>query len=398
VTAVRLPSYLVARDGRVRLRGIRTLKTTGAAVLAYVVALPISDNPRPVLAPLTALLVVQFTLYDTLRSGLRRVVSVVLGVLVAVVIASWVPLTWWSLGLAIGGSLVLGRLLRLGAEVAEVPISAMLVLAVGGADTVAADRVLETMIGAVVGVVAGAVVAPPLYVRPASEAVQDLAEVAAGVMRRISTEVRHEYTREQADGWLDDARGLGRDILHADRELGKAEESLRLNPRALRRPHAGVSLRTGLEALERAAVSLRGVCRSLADLSRADGPETIYGPDVREALSDLLADVADVVESYGALVGSEVAGAGPEDQRLREALGRAWEDRHRLADLLRAEDRLRQDQWSTHGALTSHIDRLLRDVDSDARAELRQSWPQPPPRLARPVRTARSRLRRSTRP
>ena len=25
-----------------------------------------------------------------------------------------------------------------------------------------------------------------------------------------------------------------------------------------------------------------------------------------------------------------------------------------------------------HGALTSHIDRLLRDVDSDARAELRE--------------------------
>jgi len=30
-----------------------------------------------------------------------------------------------------------------------------------------------------------------------------------------------------------------------------------------------------------------------------------------------------------------------------------------------------------HGALTSHIDRLLRDVDSDARAELRESWPAP---------------------
>jgi hypothetical protein len=394
VAPVRVPSYLVARDGRVRLRGVRTLKTTIAAVVAYVVALPLSDNPRPVLAPLTALLVVQFTLYDTLRTGLRRVVSVVLGVLVAVTLATWVPLTWWSLGIAVAGSLVLGRLLRLGAEVAEVPISAMLVLAVGGTDTVATDRVIETMIGAVVGVLVGAVVAPPLYVRPASEAVQDLAAVAARVLRQVSEEVREEYTREQAERWLDAARGLGRDILRADRELGKAESSMRLNPRALRRPYAGASLRSGLDALERAAVSLRGVCRSLADLSRADGPETIYGEDVRAALSDLLADVADAVDSYGALVGSEVAGAGPEDQRLREALGNAWEDRHRLADLLRREERLREDQWSTHGALTSHIDRLLRDVDSDARAELRKSWPQPPSAIARPMITARSRLRR----
>jgi hypothetical protein len=395
VTPVRVPSVLLARDGRVRLRGVRTLKTTVAAVLAYVVALPLSDNPRPVLAPLTALLVVQFTLYDTLRSGLRRVASVVLGVLVAVVIANWVPLTWWSLGIAVAGSLVLGRLLRLGAEVAEVPISAMLVLAVGGADSVATDRVVETIIGAIVGVLVGAVVAPPLYVRPASDAMQDLAEVAAKVMRQVSTEVREEYTREQAERWLDEARSLGREILRADRELGKAESSLRLNPRALRRPHAGASLRSGLDALERAAVSLRGVCRSLADLARAEGPETIYGEDVRGALSDLLADLADAVESYGALVGSEVAGAGPQDQRLRVALGSAWEDRHRLADLLRREDRLRQDQWSTHGALTSHVDRLLRDVDSDARAELRKSWPQVTPAIARPVLTARSRLRRA---
>jgi len=65
---------------------------------------------------------------------------------------------------------------------------------------------------------------------------------------------------------------------------------------------------------------------------------------------------------------------------------------------LRQGDRLREDQWTTHGALTSHIDRLLRDVDSDARAELRNSWPAPPPSgLAHPVQTARSRLRRPIR-
>lgn len=238
---MRVPRFLLARDGRVRLRGVRTVKTTVAAVVAYVVALPLSDNPRPVLAPLTALLVVQLTLYDTLRTGLRRVVSVVAGVLVAVALSTWVPLTWWSLGIAVGASLALGRLLRLGAEVAEVPISAMLVLAVGGAEVAAEGRVVETMIGAVVGVLVGAVVAPPLYVRPATDAVQDLARVAADVLRTVSREAREEYTREQAEAWLDRARGLGRDILRADRELDRAESSMKLNPRALRRPYVAPS-------------------------------------------------------------------------------------------------------------------------------------------------------------
>lgn len=391
---------LTVRRGRVRLRGVRTVKSTVAAVAAYVVALPLSDNDRPVLAPLTALLVVQLTLYDTVRRGLLRVVSVVLGVLVAGVLSEFVPLTWWSLGLAIGVSLVIGRLMRLGDEIAEVPISAMLVLAVGGSDTAAEGRVVETVVGAVVGVVVGAVVAPPLYVRPASDAVAGVARNAAEVMRRVAAEVAQEYSAVQVDGWLADARGLGRDILRADRALDTAETSMRYNPRGRSRPHAGASLRSGLDALERTTVSLRGVCRALADLVRGPGEETVYRPDVREALSDLLSDVADAVESYGALVSSEVVGPGPEDRALRESLAAAWSDRHRLASLLRHEDRLRRDEWQLHGALTTNIDQLLRDVDSEARAELRRSWPGPPPVLApalsRPVQTARERLRRPT--
>lgn len=395
---MRWPSLLVARRGHVRLRGVRTIKSTVACVAAYAAALPLSDNPRPVLAPLTALLVVQLTLYDTLRRGLRRVLSVVAGVLVAGVLSEFVPLTWWSLGIAVAVSLVIGRLMRLGDEIAEVPISAMLVLAVGGSDTVAEGRVAETVIGAVVGFLVGAAVAPPLYVRPASDAVRDVAGGVAEVMRRIAAEVRGEYTVEQADDWLAAARSLGGDVLRADRSLGTAEASLRYNPRARSRPHAASSLRSGLDAIERASVSLRGVCRALVDLVRAPGEERVYGGDVREALSALLTDVADAVEAYGELVGSEVVGPGPEDQRLREALADAWADRHRLAGLLRHDDRIARDEWPLHGALTTHIDQLLRDVDSEARAELRRSWPtrEPglPPALTRPVQTARDRIRR----
>ena len=395
---MRWPSVLLAPRGRVRLRGVRTVKSTVAAVTAYVVAIPLSDNPRPVLAPLTALLVVQLTLYDTLRRGMLRVVAVSLGVLFAAALSTWVPLTWWSLGLAVAVSLVVGRLFRLGEDIAEVPISAMLILAVGGAGTAVQGRLVETVIGAAVGVVVGAAVAPPLYVRPASDAVQGVARAAADVLRTVATEVRAEYTVEQTEAWLAAARGLGRDILRADRVLGTAESSLRYNPRAIRRPHVGASLRSGLDAMERVTVSLRGVCRALADLVKGQGEETVYGPDVREALSDLLSDVADAVQAYGVLIGSEVVGPTPQDERLRDALGSAWADRNRLAALLRHEERLARDQWQLHGQLTAQIDQLLRDVDSEARAELRRSWPSPDhpmaPALARPVQTARQRLNR----
>jgi uncharacterized membrane protein YccC len=329
------------------------------------------------------------------------VISVVLGVLVAVAVSAVLPLTWWSLGLVVAASLVIGRLARLGSEMLEVPISAMLVLAVSGSETAASGRVLETIIGAVVGVVINAVIAPPLYVRPATDAVQRLARETAEALRRTSREIRGVYTRDQAIAWLEAARDLGREILRADRALEQAEESLRLNPRAINRRSAGRSLRSGLDALERAAVSLRGICRALADRAGSGESETVYAEDVRAALSDLFAHLADAIEAYGALVGSEVVGSGPEDEALREALSRAWADRHRLVEMLKHDERLSSGGWEMHGALAAHIDRMLRDLDSDARAELRQTWNQLPPPGFRthPMQAAKAaRLRLKRRP
>jgi uncharacterized membrane protein YccC len=396
---VQVPRFLISGRGRVRLRGVRSFKLTLAAVLSYVAAIPVSSNARPVVAPLTALLVVQLTLYDTLRSGLRRLASVVAGVLVAVGFSAVVgDMTWWSLGIVVGAALVVGRVLRLGDHILEVPISAMLVLAVGGSDVAATGRIVESLVGAVVGVVVGALFAPPLYVRPASEAVQSLAGEEADVLRRVAAEVEGEYTRDQAEAWLREARGLGQDILRADRALDRAQSSLRLNPRAAGRGrYTGESLRSGLGALERAAVSLRSLCRSLTDRLDREHAEPVYGPDVRTALSGVLREVAVVVEEFGDVVGSEVSSpaSGPDrqDADLREALTRAWQCRGVLVELLRRDERRSSDAWELDGALTAHIDRLLRDLDSDVRAELRQTWPVGPA-LPRPVQAARARLPR----
>ena len=71
-----------------RAPGLRTAKTTLAAVLAFVVAERLGTSPDPVLAPLTALLVVQLTLHQTVAHGWERVASVTSGVLVAVAVAA----------------------------------------------------------------------------------------------------------------------------------------------------------------------------------------------------------------------------------------------------------------------------------------------------------------------
>src|SRR5450759_2099062 len=197
---------------RGRRPGLRTAKTTLAAVLSFVLAQQLLTSPQPVLAPLTALLVVQLTMYETVASGLQRVASVVAGVLIAVGVASYVGLTWWSLGAVVAASLIIGRLLRLGAHLLEVPISAMLVLAVGGAEGAALDRVYETLIVAGVVVAVNVVIAAPLYVQPASDALGELAERMAAFLNQLADQLDAGWSRESADRILNEARRLGDDL------------------------------------------------------------------------------------------------------------------------------------------------------------------------------------------
>src|SRR4029077_3571678 len=77
------------------------VRLTVTAVFAYLLALLLPNASRPVMAPLTALVVVQVSIYQKLRTAVRRLASVVAGVLLALGLSAWVGFTWWSLGIAI---------------------------------------------------------------------------------------------------------------------------------------------------------------------------------------------------------------------------------------------------------------------------------------------------------
>ena len=151
---------------RAQPKAVYIARLTVTAVFAYLIALQLpGGSPRSVLAPLTALLVVQATLSHTIGSAGRRVVAVTAGVLAAVAVAAYVPFSWWVFGLLIAGTLALGIVLRLREEILEVPISAMLIFATGS-HAAASSRITETLVGAAAGLAAGLVLAP-LRVQPA---------------------------------------------------------------------------------------------------------------------------------------------------------------------------------------------------------------------------------------
>ncbi|MEU1377120.1 FUSC family protein [Streptomyces triculaminicus] len=349
---------------------VQAVRSTLAAVISYVAALQLSSEPAPLTAPLTALLVVQVTLYSTLTTGIRRVNSVVAGVLIAIGFSALVGLTWWSLGLIILASLVIGRFVRVGEFVPEVAISAMLVLGVTRVAETAWDRVLETLIGAVVGLLFDVLFVPPVWVQPAGEAIEHLARRMRRLLHQVGEEVTGHTTVEEAAARLHQARRLDHDIVQVDAALRQAEDSLRLNPRVKEGLLFRVVLRTGLDALEIAAVVLRVICRTLTDLAKERREETLFAQDVAAALEEVFLHLGRAVEAFAVLITTQVtANAEQAEERLVRELGAGRDSRDRAALLLLDEVRRHPRQWQLHGALLAEVDRILDELDVEKRTE-----------------------------
>ena len=371
---------VLARTLRARYRGggdppgWRTVKTTLAAVLAYVLAgAMLGDRPAPLLAPLTALLVAQLTIFETVKSGVERVGSVVAGVLVAVALSNFVGLTWWSLGIVIFAALVIGTILRLGDHTLEVPISAMLVLAVTGqAGTAALDRLTETLIGAVTGVAISFLLRPPVYVQPAGDAIGELASEMAELLTSMGEELTESWSGEQARAWAGRARELDRPLRAAHIALARGEDSLRLNPRQRRVREGASSLRAAMAALEHAAVQVRATTLDLADLAEAVEAKGQAEPELLVALGRLLAELGGGVAAFGQLVAPEVAGPPREAVPLHIALEIARTHRDVLAELMLVDARTDLELWHIQGSLLANVDRLLLDIDLERGQDARR--------------------------
>jgi uncharacterized membrane protein YgaE (UPF0421/DUF939 family) len=362
VDALRSRTAHLFRQGRAP--GLRTAKTVLAAVVAFAIADALHTSHSPVLAPLTALLVVQLTMYETVAHGRERIVSVVAGVLLAVGFASITGLTWWSLGLIVAVSLIAGRLLRLGPHLLEVPISAMLVLAVGGAENAALGRVAETLIGAVVGVLVNLLIAPPLYVQPASDAIVELARRMGTFSATLAEALRDDWSREAADRHLAQARALGQEVARADRQLARTEESARLNPRGRIARAAQPRLRSTLTALEHAQAGLRNLARALLDRTYfVPDPATAYPQAARSALAAVLDAFAVNLED-AATVASGAGSADSSGGRMAAHTADLDSRRHELSAELMIDPHTDPSAWAQHGALLTAVDLLRVEVDT----------------------------------
>jgi hypothetical protein len=388
-------------------RGISRLRTGGraallwssrvtvAAVASYVVATLFFPGTQPLLAPLTAMLVVQVTPVSLLASGLDRVLAVVAGVLLAVAFATFVPLEWWSLGLLIFAAITIGQALRLRSNLVEVAISGMLVLGVGtwAAGSAAWERIAETLVGAAVGIAANLLFPPKVASADAGRAIDGLADSLSELLGSAAEELT-DLVAEGGDvapaarSWLGEARRITHDIPRVGAALLHAEQGRRFNVRAVGTPNVGPGLRQGLEALEHSAVSIRGMFRALVDATQDPAwPEDGSGRDALLGVAQAYREMAASVDAFGQLVHDEAVPTkrmtSADVHAVREALEGLHQARARLDDQLMAG--ASPGLLELHAAMLSTVKRLLREMDLDdrIRRQLRMQRPARP-RPARP--------------
>jgi hypothetical protein len=363
------------------------LRLTVAAVVAYLLTALLTEGAPDLTGPLTALLVMQASAYSTIKTGGVRVGAVLAGILVATLLSAWSGLTWWSLGAAIATSLLLGKVLRLGEQALEAPISAMLILGVSNHDIAAQTRILNTLIGAAVGIAFNVLYPPAMPTGPARTSLLRVADAAAGPLDSAADALTEgPVSREQVGQWVDRTRSASREVGQAATRIAALRDSRRFNTRALGTLDVEPVLGSGLDTLEQCLLATRALFTVLqAEVPASDAPADPsgadpygadpYGADVRQAFAVVLHDTADCLRAFAALVVAESEDRGPEtEQALAESLDVLRETQAILTELFMVDAKEGTSSWLLRASILTAVQQLLSRLDLEERARLHERW------------------------
>ncbi len=351
----------VEGPGRERDVLVQIAKSAGAAVVAWQVATVALHSHQPFLAPLAALITVHATVYQSVRGAAQHVLAVLAGVLLAFLAARTLGVEWYSLGLVLVVALVIARWQRLGDSALQVPTTALLALTIAGGvqDTALEARVVETLVGAVIGAATNLLVLPPVHLRSSRDAIASIASGVARLLRSVADGVRDEWGRDEAQDWLERARRLDKLVREARSTTEQGRESLRLNPRAnpSALPIDPAALDRAVDSLEHVAVQCRSITATLLDAVTEDGGRLLTG-DFLSTYAEVLIDVA---VAFEALADGETGDR--EVENLRGAV-RAGGDKWRLLrSRIQDEELAHRDSLPTYGSLLVDAERILDELE-----------------------------------
>jgi uncharacterized membrane protein YgaE (UPF0421/DUF939 family) len=344
-------------------------KSGVAAGLAWIAARAITGASIPVLAPLTAVVVVQVSVRASVRAAFQRSGAVVAGVLLAVGIGDALPLNAVTIAVVVGASLAVAQLLvRLPAPAArQVPISFLVVLAAIEAndDTSSWQRIADTLVGAAVGV-AVSFVLPASRVVDARQTLDRLSDRLAGVLDTLGDGLQRVLTAEETAAWRVAARTVReRMVAQAVEAVGNSREASQWNVRDRRRLDELARYEEALPRFERTAIGVSVIARGLDDHARIFGASH----DAMPALGELLLALADLVRA----VRSQVLGDATEGDvtmasaTVRDRRQRCVRGAQRRAGLAVGDAEIDphvEAEWLNYAAILVQVDRIVVDLSA----------------------------------
>ncbi|MFF9861983.1 FUSC family protein [Streptomyces tendae] len=304
--------------GRERDLIVQSLKAAGAALIAWAVAGVWLDDPMALMAPWVALVLVQATVYSSVRQAGQQFTAICVGTLLASAAQAITEDNTGALVLSLPVLMLAANWSRFGRQGIYAATTAVFVLASGTAVSAAAvgHRVGQAALGAVVGVAVNALVLPPIHLRDVRENLAALAREAGDLLHSVADDLREtRWDAQTAADWSRQAAWLERrlEALYSARSWSR--ESLRLTSGPLRRLHRGPTVVPPEDEdrrWSRVTGNLTALTRALA--VAADEHRTPAPPDgpVLDLYARLLRLIGDACHAEAGRLVGERAGAGPE--------------------------------------------------------------------------------------
>jgi uncharacterized membrane protein YgaE (UPF0421/DUF939 family) len=286
------------RDTWARETALQALKAAVAAVLAWFIASQVLALPQPYLAPWAALIVVRPTVHWSALTGLRQMAAVALGVAVAVAAVAVTPGRELALAACVPVALLLSHWPRLDDQGLYVPFTALFMVAVDNVDEpYVLARLVETALGAGVGIGLNLLLVPPGRVRAVGTRLHRDAAATAGLLREVAAALRSGRDRTEDGDWSARAKTLETRGAGTAATLDRARNSLRLNPQSTAEEYAVLDrCQAALEHHQRVGNAAKTLADLLDGRTRRAMPDTALDPAYRRACAAALEAAADAHE------------------------------------------------------------------------------------------------------
>ncbi|MEU3663526.1 FUSC family protein [Streptomyces sp. NPDC032940] len=360
--------------GRERDLAVQSLKAAGAGLLAWAVAGVWLGDPMALMAPWVAVVLVQATVYSSVRQAGQQFGAICLGSLVASGAQAVTDDTTGALALSLPVLMLLGNWSRFGQQGVYAATTAVFVLAAGTPVSAAAvgHRIGQAALGAVIGVAVNAFVLPPIHLRDVRENLAALAREAGEVLHTVAGDLREtEWDAQTAAGWTGESARLQRRVEALASARSWSRESLRLTSGPLRVLYPAPPPPPPEEEDQRwtrVTGNITELTRTLsvaADENRT--PATPEGPVLR-LYARLLKLIGDSCHAEaGRLLGQERVAGRPPDEKdagdTAEETEETMDELHRrLQQGLREHAGLGAEQTSVLGSLLLQAENLWAEV------------------------------------